>query len=255
MSIETNTTAELETLRLPELQARFREVVGEITRSPNRTFLIRRITEALAAKASAEVAVEVEPTIAAPEVSVEEAGVQAPSGTALAEATTGEPVETAESKCQAEECDGCDVCEPADDEVTTNPRPKVGGAVEGAVAEPESKKRGRFSAMSIEELQAKYLEVVGRATGSSDRGYLIWKIREAEKGRITVGPRQTRTTDGNTDEAKALPLRLDAPAITAMDTVWREQGIPSRTEFLLRAIGHYLTHLGATDAAALFGAK
>ncbi len=40
--------------------------------------------------------------------------------------------------------------------------------------------RGRFAAMSVEELQAKYLEVVGRATGSDDRRYLIWKIREAE---------------------------------------------------------------------------
>ncbi len=50
----TTLAAELEALRLPELQARFREVIGEITRSPNRTFLIRRITEALAAKAVIE---------------------------------------------------------------------------------------------------------------------------------------------------------------------------------------------------------
>ena len=50
--------------------------------------------------------------------------------------------------------------------------------------------------MTIEELQAKYLEVVGRSTGSDDRRYLIWKIREAEKGRINVGPRKTRARDG-----------------------------------------------------------
>lgn len=44
----------LETLRLPELQARFKEVVGEASRSPNRKFLIRRIEEALAKKSSAK---------------------------------------------------------------------------------------------------------------------------------------------------------------------------------------------------------
>jgi hypothetical protein len=39
---------------LPELQARFREVVGETSRSPNRKFLMRRIEEALAARAEQE---------------------------------------------------------------------------------------------------------------------------------------------------------------------------------------------------------
>jgi hypothetical protein len=41
----------LEALRLPELQARFKEVVGETSKSPNRKFLIRRIEEALAKRA------------------------------------------------------------------------------------------------------------------------------------------------------------------------------------------------------------
>ena len=53
-----------------------------------------------------------------------------------------------------------------------------------------SKQRGRFAAMTIEELQTKYLDVVGRSTGSDDRRYLIWKIREAEKaGRFANNPR------------------------------------------------------------------
>ena len=41
----------LEKLKLNDLQARFAEIVGEETRAPNRKFLIRRITEALEAKA------------------------------------------------------------------------------------------------------------------------------------------------------------------------------------------------------------
>jgi hypothetical protein len=40
---------DLDSLRLPELQARYQAVVGEATRCPNRTFLLRRIREALAA--------------------------------------------------------------------------------------------------------------------------------------------------------------------------------------------------------------
>ena len=113
--------------------------------------------------------------------------------------------------------------------------------------------RGRFVSMSVEELQAKYLEVVGRATGSDDRRYLIWKIREAEKGRIPVGPRKTRERNGEPLDVKILPLRLEAEIVERMDEAWRSRGIKNRMEFFRRALGHYLTHLGAEDAAALFG--
>jgi hypothetical protein len=41
--------AKLATMKVNELQAKFAEVTGETSRSPNRTFLIRRVTEALMA--------------------------------------------------------------------------------------------------------------------------------------------------------------------------------------------------------------
>jgi hypothetical protein len=37
-----------------------------------------------------------------------------------------------------------------------------------------------------------------------------------------------------------------------MDEAWRAKGIKNRMEFFRGAIGHYLAHLGARDAAALF---
>jgi len=114
------------------------------------------------------------------------------------------------------------------------------------------KPRGRFASMTIEELQTKYLEVVGRSTGSDDRRYLIWKIREAEKGRINVGPRKTRERNGEPLDVKILPLRLEADVADKMDEAWRAKGIKNRMEFFRGAIGHYLAHLGAADAAALF---
>jgi len=206
MSNRTKRTKnELERLRLPELQARFREVVGETSRSPNRKFLTRRIEEALAARAAEE---------AAPATRRRTVAQRAP-----------EPA-SAEAR----------VDEPATESNASTPR-----------------QRGRFVSMSVEELQAKYLEVVGRATGSDDRRYLIWKIREAEKGRIPVGPRKTRERNGEPLDVKILPLRLEAEIVERMDEAWRSRGIKNRMEFFRRALGHYLTHLGAEDAAALFG--
>lgn len=49
----------MEELRLLELQARFLDIVGEATRSPNKRFLLRRIAEAL--EAQEQEAAEAEP--------------------------------------------------------------------------------------------------------------------------------------------------------------------------------------------------
>ena len=139
-------------------------------------------------------------------------------------------------------------------------RPTRTSARATSVPEPETtlaestppKPRGRFASMTVEELQTKYLEVVGRSTGSDDRRYLIWKIREAEKGRINVGPRKTRERNGEPVDVKILPLRLEAEVVERMDEAWRTRGIKNRMEFFRRALGHYLSHLGAEEAAALF---
>lgn len=193
----------IEKLRLPELQARFAEIVGEPTRSPNRKFLLRRIEEALVAHAIAEPVVEEALRPARRNTRTPEPAAQE---TPVMEATPSAP-------------------------------PRL---------------RGRFASMTIEELQTKYLEVVGRSTGSDDRRYLIWKIHEAEKGRINVGPRKTRARDGEPLDVKILPLRLETELADKMDEAWRSKGIKSRMEFFRGAIGAYLAQLGARDVAALF---
>jgi hypothetical protein len=189
----------LAALGLPELWERFKEATGETTKSPNKKFLVRRIEEALAARATQ------------PE-SVEEAPRPARSD---ARATEQEPATSASA---------------------------------GVPPKP----RGRFASMTIEELQQKYLDVVGRPTDSVARAYLIWKVREAEKGRITVGPLKSRARAGQPLDVKILPLRLEADVADKMDEAWRAKGIKNRMEFFRGAIGHYLAHLGARDAAALF---
>lgn len=206
MSTKTKTTntktkkENLTALGLPALWERFKEATGESTKSPNKKFLVRRIEEALAARAAELAPVEAPPR---------------PRNTSTRAAMAPEP-------------------ETAPDE-SAPPKP-----------------RGRFASMTIEELQAKYLEVVGRSTGSDDQRYLIWKIREAEKGRIPVGPRKTRERNGEPVDVKILPLRLEADVVERMDEAWRTRGIKNRMEFFRRALGHYLSHLGAEDAAALF---
>ncbi|MBM4321008.1 MAG: hypothetical protein FJ125_13915 [Deltaproteobacteria bacterium] len=157
---KSNETKALEKLRLPELQAKFAEVTGEKSRSPNRTFLIRRITEALAAREAA------------------------PASAAGAEAKPTAPAH-----------------EPAPS--ATEPAAATDASAGAATAEV------KLSKLSVEELQAKYREVVGRDTGSSAKGYLLWKIRQAQKGRIPVGPRRTRRADGEAGDFKVLPLRMD----------------------------------------------
>jgi hypothetical protein len=106
-------------MKLNELQAKFAEVTGETSRSPNKAFLIRRISEALQA-ASAK------------------AG-KAPEAVA------------------------------PDAELTAQTERAVAG--------------GKLTRLEVPELQARYLEVVGRPTGSTNKAYMIWKIREAQKGR------------------------------------------------------------------------
>jgi hypothetical protein len=182
--------ANLTKMKLNDLQTKFAEVTGETTRSPNKAFLIRRITEALqAADAGEQVA-------------------QAP--------------ETATPGAQTE--------------VT-------------AQTEPASTD-GKLTRLEMPELQARYLEVVGRPTGSTNKAYMIWKIREAQKGHIPVGPRKNAHREGVT--FKVLPLRMESAVVDKLDEAWRSRGIKNRMKFFRGALGHYLKQLGADDAAALF---
>ncbi|PIE65597.1 MAG: hypothetical protein CSA24_02445 [Deltaproteobacteria bacterium] len=184
----------LESLRLPELQARFEEVVGESTRCPNRTFLMRRIVETL-----------------------ESGEAQSP---------TEEEAQTAET--QPEE-------EARLLETTTNdsPRPKL-------------------TKLSVSELRALYVEVLGRETSSFNKRYLKWKIREAQLGRVPVGPRGGRRSDGPVPEHRVLPLRMEAEQVERLDEARERLGLKSRMDLFRRALHAYLQTAGEVDVAALF---
>lgn len=206
-----NIRRDLDRLRLPDLQQRYREVVGEDTRCPNRTFLIRKILEALEAQQAARPPAP-EPLPAPPEALVQSA------------------------------------------DSTTAPRPRRAA---GPAMQPRTRpERGRFLSMTVQELQNTYLWIVGRPTGSTDRAYLIWKIREAEKGRIPIGPRETRRPDQQAKiDRRILPLRLDTQIVTALDKAWRAQGMKSRMELFRRALAQYFESIGAHATAALLASS
>ncbi len=170
MTSTTRRTLEsLSKLRLPELQARFAEIVGEPTRSPNKTFLLRKIGEVLEARE---------------------------------QQTNAEPTTPATA--------------------TTEASPKV-----------------KLTRLSVPELQAMYREVIGRPSSSSSSAYLVWKLRQAQKGRVRVGPLERRAP-GEAADVKVLPLRMTAAEVAALDEAWRRLGFKSRTAMLKKAIADLL---------------
>jgi hypothetical protein len=179
---------DLEALRLPELQAKFAEVTGKNSRSPNKKFLIRKITEAMAAGTPA--------------------GDEEPETT---EADT-QPETITETTAEADEAEV------------------------------------KLSKLEIPALQAMYREIVGRETKSENLRYLVWRVRQAQKGRIPVGPRAR----GENIEHKVLPVRVPASAVADLNESWKRLGLKNRTEFFRRAVHAYLESAGENDTAALF---
>ncbi len=75
-----------------------------------------------------------------------------------------------------------------------------------AGAPPTAHAKIRLTKLYAAELRAMCREVVGRETGSSDSAYLVWKLTQAQKGRVRVGPIERRS--GGTSDVKVLPLRM-----------------------------------------------
>lgn len=214
--------AALSELRLPELQARFAEIVGEETRCPNRTFLLRRIAETLGADAP-EMAAASEP--------------DAP--TEACEATPPSPTEAAP--------EASDAAAPSEAET------EAATAVEASAAETvptTGATDALVNDLEIDALRARYLAVVGRPTGSRDKRYLLWKIRLASQGKVPVGPVGRRSPGEPAVEHKVLPLRMPAETVEALDDVWRRRGLKSRMELFRHALDQYLSGLGEAAAAA-----
>jgi Arc/MetJ-type ribon-helix-helix transcriptional regulator len=264
--------AALKKMRLPELQAKFKDVVGEASRSPNRTFLIRRITKKLTAADEPAAPESIAPLEGAPiEGAAEEGGtegVQDP-GPEIAQEAGAEDPGAGDAGAGAEEgvAEGghAEVAQEAGTEVAQETRAEdagaddVGAGAEESVAEEHPTTRGTasggkakpLSQMTVEQLSKLYAKVVGRPTSSTDKAYLIWKIREARKGRVPVGPRR-KPVRAEPGEFMVLPFRLPTRTVERLDKAYQRHAYASRTDFLRAAVRALLTKHGEADVAALF---
>ena len=190
-------------MKLNELQAKYAEVTGKETRSHNKTFLLRKITEALQSAVGDTVEKNVSPG---------------------ANTATEIPV-------------------------ATQPIAATAAVAEHIVESAPENVAEKLTKLTVPELQARYLEVVGRSTGSSNSAYLIWKIREARKGRIPIGPHKSARNGDVT--FKILPLRMEAAVVEKLDEAWKRHGLHSRMELFRKSLHDYLAGVGENEVAAL----
>ena len=182
-----NVMAKLADARLPELRAKYEEVLGESTRAPNKTYLLRRIREGLEAK--------------------EKEAKQARKGGGT----------------------------------------KAAKMASNANAARKERESDGLTKLTVEELQERYLQEVGRETGSDNKGYLIWKIRMARAGKVRVGPARERKHEPGTTQV--VPLTLPRETVAALDEVVENTTFANRSAFLKRAIHDLLKHQGFASLA------
>jgi len=177
----------MEAMKLPELQARFAEVVGEETKAPNKKYLIKKIVQVLEEK--------------------------------------GEPE-------------------------TKAPQPEE-SQIEPDSQNEEQEQAPSLSKLDVETLRERYNEIVGRPTGSTDKRYLVWKIKQAQQGKIPVGPIPGRRGDGVERDYKVLPIRMEAELVEKLDEAWKRQGLKSRMELFRKSLASYMASIGEDDLAEL----
>lgn len=262
----------LKTQPLKTLRAVFTEVTGETNRSPNRTFLARKIIAgidhdarwtALRAEIDLGIADHEPLTLDAadrallrhrlgqhpevdaildtidPALTLDTADMK---GITALDDTGAWPTDDAEAETSTE-----DEVTPTDD--APEPEPEDDATRARRYVDGELKPRH----MTVPQLRIAYRLAVGRDTGSTHKNYLVWKIREAIKGNITVGEvKRGGGTREPGEDVKVLPLRLGESKVTAMDAAVERLGYPSRMAFLRDAIGSLLASKGEADAAALF---
>ena len=117
-------------------------------------------------------------------------------------------------------------------------------ATEAAPATAPKRQRDK----TIDDLRAEYEAVVGRPTGSTDRRYLLWKIGEAQKGRVPVGPVQRRAGHA-TGDVQVLPLGMARDTVAKLDGAVKAMGYKSRMAFIRDALAAKLTFEGSQAGA------
>ena len=221
-------------MNLRELQELYLQVVGERTRCPNMTYLIRKILAAADANGLNACACGMTSCGNHDEDNAPE-GVT--GGTQMLE---DETMETSAAVTT-------DAVAMANDDAATHEETVSQAAVEttedalhvqencGAPTEAVAgcgDAPPRLSKLSLEELRARYAQVFGRETNSESKAYLVWKLRAAARGVMPAAARAPKTTE----DFKVIPCRIPSAELEGMDSFWKAHGFKSRTQFILQVI-------------------
>ena len=114
-----------------------------------------------------------------------------------------------------------------------------------ATTEPTPKRKRD---MTIDDLRAEYERVIGRPTASDNRGYLLWKLAEARKGRIPVGPVNRRAARPK-EAMQVLPLGMARDTVAKLDAAVKAMGYKSRMAFIRDAMVARLGFEGSQHGA------
>ncbi|XXX78864.1 hypothetical protein WMF30_08815 [Sorangium sp. So ce134] len=104
-----------------------------------------------------------------------------------------------------------------------------------AAPAPPAPTKIRLTKLSVAEFQAMYRDVICEDTSSTKSAYLVWKIRQAQNGRIRIGPVE-RSSTAEVGAVKVLPLRMTAAEVEQFDAAWKRLGFRSRTAMTKNAI-------------------
>ena len=148
--------------------------------------------------------------------------------------------------CGSEHSDSPHIGEPSD--AGPERAPPAGRSKESEVRRP-------LRGLSVAELQARHLEVLGRPSRSEDVRYLRWRVQQAERGRLRVGEARRDRIEGGVADFKVLPFRVEGVVVERLDEARLRLGLASRSDLLRRALHDYLFRAGEREVAGLFLAE
>jgi len=99
----------------------------------------------------------------------------------------------------------------------------------------------RLPDLTVEQLQERHFQVIGRRTNSNDKRYLVWRLHQAEHGKVKTGQKEKV-------KMNVLTVPIAWEKIAEIDAVWQKAGLQSRMEFFRQAVDAHLVKLAKSVA-------
>ena len=256
---------ELEALRLPELQARYAEVTGEETRSPNKKYLSGTIVDRMAVAELVERHAAAEGTDA--ELATEEIA-EAGTPPETDRGDRGDRRRRPEIADHPAETEADPRSPPRPPETPADPRARTRTEAPAEPA-PEKKPRRKKADQTDGDTDAGEPKVskmdVARPAGEvqgADRPRESSSLEPpvpdlaVPAGRRRAGSRPGRgpaARGGEKVDVKVLPMRVPTAAIDPLDEVWRKLGLRSRNEMFRAAMAAFLSTPGRATSPPTSG--